>query len=357
MRRAIILHGTDGMPEESWRPWLRRKFEAEGYEVWIPALPENHTPNRELYGDFLFGQGWDFTDNIVIGHSSGAVEVLNLLMDERCPKIHMGIMVGAWAGGVPNGYDKDNTDFENLFPPEGFDFERIKSKAEKLAFFHGDNDPYCPLEQAQYLAKSLDAQLSLIPGGQHLGMNLTEFPQLWNILKDQLVIGKLTDEMYMQKAIDIAQASAHEGGAKIGAIIVDNSTGEIVAKGESLVGPTHDPTSHAEVNAIREASRLRQTDKLKDATLYSTLEPCHMCLSAAAWARIPVVMFGAYKEDVHHDSYFDIKGSFSDEEEAERMNIHSHEQMLVRGGICRDECVRLLYNVDNKTIDSGIMEV
>ena len=186
MKRAVILHGTDGVPDESWRPWLWGKLEGEGYEVWIPALPGNHTPNREVYGDFLFGQSWDFTDNLVIGHSSGAVEVLNLLMDERCPKVKMGVMVGAWAGGVPNGYDKDTKDFDNLFPPEGFDFERIKSKAEKFAFLHGDNDPYCPLEQAKFLAEKLDASLTVVPNGGHLGMQFTELPVLWDVIKSEL---------------------------------------------------------------------------------------------------------------------------------------------------------------------------
>lgn len=187
MKRAVILHGTDGVPDESWRPWLREKLEAEGYEVWIPALPENHTPNRKVYGDFLFGQGWDFSDNLVIGHSSGAVEVLNLLMDERLPKVKMAVMVGAWAGGLPMGYEEGgNTQFLNLFPEEGFDFELMKSKAEKFAFLHGDDDPYCPLEQAKFLAEKLDGSLTVVPGGGHLGVKFTELPVLWDVIKSEL---------------------------------------------------------------------------------------------------------------------------------------------------------------------------
>lgn len=115
-KRAVILHGTDGKPDSKWFMWLKGKLEAEGYKVWVPGLPENHTPNRETYNNFLFGQGWDFTDNIVVGHSSGAVGVMNLLMDERCPKVKMAVMVGAWAGGLPMGYEKGNTQFVNLIP-------------------------------------------------------------------------------------------------------------------------------------------------------------------------------------------------------------------------------------------------
>lgn len=186
MKRAVILHGTDGEPGMNWFPWLKGKLEKAGYDVWAPPLPGNHTPNREVYGDFLFGQGWDFADNIVVGHSSGAVEVLNLLMDERFPKIKLGVMVGAWKGDIPKGYEEDNTQFANLFPPEGFNFARIKQNADKLAFLHGDDDPYCPLEQAKYLAEKLDAPLTVVPNGHHLGAKFTELPEAWHIIEPSL---------------------------------------------------------------------------------------------------------------------------------------------------------------------------
>jgi predicted alpha/beta hydrolase family esterase len=186
MKKAVILHGTDGNPGHNWFPWLKSKLESEGYEVWVPLLPQNHTPNRTAYNDFLFSQGWNFEDDIIIGHSSGAVSVLNLLMDERCPKIKFGVLLGAWAGGVPNGYEEGNQQFINLFPPDGFDFELIMSKAGKLAFLHGDNDPYCPLEQAKFLAKNLNAPLTVVPNGHHLGSKFKELPELWSILKPAL---------------------------------------------------------------------------------------------------------------------------------------------------------------------------
>jgi uncharacterized protein len=183
MRKAVILHGTDGKPDMNWFPWLKGKLEAAGYEVWAPLLPGNHTPNREVYNNFLFEQGWDFADNIVVGHSSGAVSVLNLLMDERCPKIKLGVMVGAWAGGTPESYGEKNTQFANLFPQEGFDFSRIKQNASELAFLHGSDDPYCPLEQAQYLSKQLDAPLTVVPNGHHLGARYTELAEVWKLIE------------------------------------------------------------------------------------------------------------------------------------------------------------------------------
>jgi pimeloyl-ACP methyl ester carboxylesterase len=186
MKRAVILHGTDGAPDINWFPWLKAKLEAQGYAVWIPLLPENHTPNWRVYNDYLLAGDWDFADNIVIGHSSGAVSLLNLLMDERCPKIKLGVLLGAWASGVPLRYEAGNRQFDNLFRPEGFVFELIRSKAEKLAFMHGGDDPFCPLEQAEYLAHELGAPITVVPGGHHLGSKYTELPELWEIIEPEL---------------------------------------------------------------------------------------------------------------------------------------------------------------------------
>lgn len=181
MKKAVILHGTDGKPESNWFPWLKQKLEKQGYEVWAPLLPNNHTPDRQVYNDFLLGGGRDFSDNIIVGHSSGAVSVLNLLMDDRCPKIKLGVMVSAWDHGVPAGMD-DNQ-FVKLFPESGFDFKTIKNKADRLAFLHSRDDPYCPLEQAEYLAENLGAPLTIMENAGHIGDKFKELPEVWEIIE------------------------------------------------------------------------------------------------------------------------------------------------------------------------------
>lgn len=181
-KRAVILHGTDATPESNWFPWLKKELEIRGYEVWVPELPNNHAPDRKVYNDFLFGQNWDFTDNIIVGHSSGAVSALNLLADKRCPKIKLGVMVSSWSHGVPEEMDYEQ--FIELFPPNGFDFETIKSKADKLAFIHGEKDPYCPLEQAQWLAKNCDAPIKVVQNGDHLGENYKELPEILDVTNE-----------------------------------------------------------------------------------------------------------------------------------------------------------------------------
>jgi len=145
----------------------------------------------------------------------------------------------------------------------------------------------------------------------------------------------------MALAIQAAKDARRKGGVAIGAVLVDDTTGKVVASGGSTVGLTHDPTSHAEINCIRAACQQLGSDDLYGHTLYSTLEPCHMCLSAAAWARIQTIIFGAYRKDVDA-SLFDIKGAFSDEQEAARMNLRENAPMSVHGGVLETECAELL---------------
>lgn len=145
---------------------------------------------------------------------------------------------------------------------------------------------------------------------------------------------------YMKLAIGEAHKASNLGGVAIGAILV-NAQGAVVGYGRSLVGVMHDPTAHAEINCIRNVCAALGSDDLYGMTLFSTLEPCHMCLSAAVWARITRVYFGAYRKDVD-ETLFDIKGDFSDEKEAARMNLRENEALQVKGGICEDECAALL---------------
>jgi predicted alpha/beta hydrolase family esterase len=186
LKRAVLLHGTDGSPQGNWLPWLKQQLESRSYKVWVPELPNNHTPDRKVYNDFLISSGWDFTDNLVVGHSSGAVSVLNLLDDERFPKVKTAVIVSAWsdthAAGLDSG-DFDKNQFSKLFQPEGFNFEIVKRKAENFLFLHSDNDQYCPLDQAQWLAEQTAGDIIIIPGGGHLANKFPQFPQMIEALE------------------------------------------------------------------------------------------------------------------------------------------------------------------------------
>lgn len=101
---------------------------------------------------------------------------------------------------------------------------------------------------------------------------------------------------FIQQAIDKSKQSVLEGGFPAGAILVKN--GEVIASGVSCGNKLHDPTSHGEVATIREACKSLNTTDLAGTTLYTSLEPCSMCLSAAMWASIPKVVFACNKKKV-----------------------------------------------------------
>ncbi len=97
----------------------------------------------------------------------------------------------------------------------------------------------------------------------------------------------------MRMALDLAQAAADAGEAPIGAVLVDEATGEVVATGANRPIGDHDPTAHAEIVALRAAGRARGNYRLTGLTLYVTLEPCAMCAGALSHARIGRVVWGA----------------------------------------------------------------
>ncbi|MES2012163.1 MAG: tRNA adenosine(34) deaminase TadA [Pseudomonadota bacterium] len=101
----------------------------------------------------------------------------------------------------------------------------------------------------------------------------------------------LTDIHFMQHALELAQAAAQAGEVPVGAIIVKD--GVIIGRGSNAPIGTHDPTAHAEVQAMRDAAQHLGNYRLVDCTLYVTLEPCAMCTGAIQHARIARLVYGA----------------------------------------------------------------
>lgn len=99
----------------------------------------------------------------------------------------------------------------------------------------------------------------------------------------------------MKLAIDLSIKNIEKGGGPFGAVIVKD--GEIIAASANSVTIDNDPTAHAEVNAIREACKKLKTFDLSGCEIYSSCEPCPMCLGAIYWARIDKLYFANTKND------------------------------------------------------------
>ena len=102
-------------------------------------------------------------------------------------------------------------------------------------------------------------------------------------------------DQFMRRAIALALDNIRAGGGPFGCVIVKD--GRIIAEGANRVTPTNDPTAHAEVVAIREACRALNAFQLDGCDLYTTCEPCPMCLGAIYWARPSRVFYAATAGD------------------------------------------------------------
>lgn len=103
------------------------------------------------------------------------------------------------------------------------------------------------------------------------------------------------DARFMEMAINLSVENIDTGGGPFGAVIVRD--GEIIATGANRVVPNSDPTAHAEVMAIRNACAKLGTFQLTGCTVYSSCEPCPMCLSALYWAGVSRICYGNTKDD------------------------------------------------------------
>ncbi|MCK4536176.1 MAG: tRNA adenosine(34) deaminase TadA [Desulfuromonadales bacterium] len=144
------------------------------------------------------------------------------------------------------------------------------------------------------------------------------------------MISENQDIQFMREALLEAELARQKGEVPIGAVIVLD--GAIVGRGHNLRETSNDPTTHAEMVAIREAAEHIDHWRLLDTTLYVTLEPCTMCMGATILARIPRLVFGC------RDPRAGAVGSIYDFSQDERFN----HKVEVTEGVLSEECSQLL---------------
>ncbi|MBI5151319.1 MAG: alpha/beta fold hydrolase [Candidatus Pacebacteria bacterium] len=199
MKNALVLHGTSGNSHENWFPWLEKELQSRGYKVWTPDLPGAEKPNIQRYNDFIFSnKDWIFDgDSIIVGHSSGAVAILGLL--QALPK---DVVVNACylVGSFRNDLEWDA--LKELFV-EPFNFDLIKQKSRLFYFLHSDNDPYCPLSQAEYLHAKIGGDLIVLQGQKHFsvgtfGEAYRQFPYLLHLIIGDSMTQDCVIDLYTQ---------------------------------------------------------------------------------------------------------------------------------------------------------------
>ena len=144
---------------------------------------------------------------------------------------------------------------------------------------------------------------------------------------------------FMKRAIELSIKSVNSGTGPFGAVIVKDN--QIISEGFNTVTVNNDPTSHAEIAAIRIACKELSNFSLEDCDLYTTCEPCPMCLSAIYWARISKIYYANTRSDAQ-------KIDFSDAMIYEELNKTIKDRKIPMHQMMRDEALKAFHLWDKK---------
>jgi len=149
-----------------------------------------------------------------------------------------------------------------------------------------------------------------------------------------------SNKKFMRKAIALSLKNIENGGGPFGAVIVKD--GKIVATGVNRVTTSIDPTAHAEVNAIRKAAKKLGTFDLSGCEIYTSCEPCPMCLGAVYWARLDKMYYGNTKTDAK-------KIGFDDSFIYDEIDLKPENRRLQSVQLLPDEAIKAFESWENST--------
>ena len=164
MKRAVIIHGWEGHPDECWFPWLKSRLEELGYSVEVPQMPEPDNPKLDKWLPHLKSViGEPDKEMVLIGHSLANITILRFL-EELGEKQAVGkvIMVAGFSDYL--GFKE----IENFFE-RPIQWEKIRKHCSDFTAIHSDNDPYVPLKYADIFKERLGAKIIIEHGKGHMG--------------------------------------------------------------------------------------------------------------------------------------------------------------------------------------------
>ena len=153
----------------------------------------------------------------------------------------------------------------------------------------------------------------------------------------------MNSDFFMQKAIELSIKNIHNNGGPFGCVIVKNN--KIISEGVNGVTQNNDPTAHAEIVAIRNACKKLNTFDLSGCELYTSCEPCPMCLSAIYWSHIDIVYYGNSRENA-------AEIEFDDKFIYDEIKKEINERKIPLKQILKDEAIKafnLWSQTENKT--------
>ncbi|OGK13760.1 hypothetical protein A3A93_05465 [Candidatus Roizmanbacteria bacterium RIFCSPLOWO2_01_FULL_38_12] len=182
-KRAIIVHGWDGYPQEGWFPWAKKQLEKLKYEVSVPAMPSANEPKIETWVETLSDLvGIPNKETLFIGHSIGCQTILRYL--ESLPEgtqVNKVILVAPWMHLSEKAMQDEET--RSIAAPwidRPIDFTRVRERASKFVCIFSDDDDWVPLSDGEIFREMLGAKIMIERGKGHFSGEdgITELPVL-----------------------------------------------------------------------------------------------------------------------------------------------------------------------------------
>ncbi|MAG59915.1 hypothetical protein CMO96_03960 [Candidatus Woesebacteria bacterium] len=176
-KKAILVHGWEGSPEEAWRPWLRKELEQRGFKVVVPAMPDAAKPTAKKWVPYLT-QMVDQPDKntYFVGHSLGCITILRYLETLKSnEKVGGAILVAGFGHNLE--YEGYKGELSTFFTTP-IDWKKIQSRCKKFVAIHSVDDPFVPIKHAELFKEKLGAKAIIQKGMKHYSGDddITELP-------------------------------------------------------------------------------------------------------------------------------------------------------------------------------------
>lgn len=179
VKKAILIHGWGGNPEEGWIKWVGKKLEEKGYEVEMPIMPDSLYPKIDTWVGKLKEVARQVDEEtLLIGHSIGCQTIMRYLGNlEDDVKVGKVIFVGGWFNLTDETYE-DEEDKEIALPwiEIPIDFDKVKEHCKEFILINSDDDPYVPLSDADLFKEKLNADVIMLKDKGHITGN--ELPEV-----------------------------------------------------------------------------------------------------------------------------------------------------------------------------------
>ncbi len=163
-KRALLLHGTDGHPEENWLPWARQRLESAAVEVDVPALPTPADHSLQHWTDAFLAQTRVRDYAICVAHSLGVSFALRLVESELA---HFDVLVSV-AGCVGRTNIARFDALNRSFLSAPFEWRRLRGRIGEIVIVYSDDDPYIDVAQSEQLARDLAATTIVLHSAGHI---------------------------------------------------------------------------------------------------------------------------------------------------------------------------------------------